>query len=201
MLRGYGMTFTIGRGTEVVVAAVAALSPLVDGPPSGRPRRRPARVLALAGRRIPAALDRPREGRDPPRHGGGGQRGVGPVGPGRGQAGVEARGRHDPAQLVDCVDFRTMTDALTPGGPWSCCAERERGRAERGGARSAPPESPPTRRRRVGSGTATRRSRARCRAAVADGWTHMKMKVGAAPEEDARRAAMIRERDRTRATS
>src|SRR5207302_3422498 len=30
-LRGHGMTFTIGRGTEVVVAAIHALAPLVEG--------------------------------------------------------------------------------------------------------------------------------------------------------------------------
>ena len=30
-LRGHGMTFTIGRGTEVCVAAIDALAPLVEG--------------------------------------------------------------------------------------------------------------------------------------------------------------------------
>src|SRR5918911_5519924 len=30
-LRGHGMTFTIGRGTEVVVAAIHALAPAVKG--------------------------------------------------------------------------------------------------------------------------------------------------------------------------
>src|SRR4030095_5770563 len=33
-LEGHGLTFTIGRGTEVVVAAVDALRPLVVGPTS-----------------------------------------------------------------------------------------------------------------------------------------------------------------------
>ena len=32
-----------------------------------------------------------------------------------------------------------------------------------------------------------------CREALADGWTHFKVKVGSAPEEDARRLALVRE--------
>jgi len=32
-----------------------------------------------------------------------------------------------------------------------------------------------------------------CREAVADGWTHFKVKVGGAPEDDARRLALVRE--------
>jgi L-fuconate dehydratase len=32
-----------------------------------------------------------------------------------------------------------------------------------------------------------------CRQAIADGWTHFKVKVGASPEDDGRRVAMVRE--------
>ena len=45
--------------------------------------------------RLAVALGRPREGRHPPRHGGGRQRRVGSLGQGRGQAAVEAAGGHD----------------------------------------------------------------------------------------------------------
>ena len=78
-LEGHGLTFTIGRGTEVVVAAVEALRPLVVGRTSEELFADMGGVLALARRRQPAALDRTREGRHPSRHRRGGQRGLGPV--------------------------------------------------------------------------------------------------------------------------
>ena len=75
-LEGHGLTFTIGRGTEVVVAAVTALRPLVLGRFERGAVRGHGRVLALARRRQPASLDRTREGRHPSDHGRGGERGL-----------------------------------------------------------------------------------------------------------------------------
>lgn len=97
-----------------------------------------------------------------------------------------------PRELVDCVDFRTMTDALTPGQAVDLLAERERGRAEREvQIRATGVPAYTTSAGWLGYGD--EEVRARCRAAVEEGWTHVKMKVGSAPEEDARRAAMIRD--------
>ena len=176
-LRGYGMTFTIGRGTEVVMAAVAALSPLVEG-------RRLADLAGdqrASGARWPAnpscAGSAPRRAH-PPRHGRRGQRRVGPVGPGRGQAGVEARDRHDSARArrLRGLPHHDRCAHARPGRGPPRRARARQGRA--GGADPRRRSSPPTRRRRVGSGTATRRSARACRAAVEEGWTHVKMKVG-----------------------
>ena len=64
-------------------------------PVDRRAVRRHGRLLATAGRRQPAALDRPGEGRHPPRDGGGRQRRLGPVREDRRQAALEARRRHD----------------------------------------------------------------------------------------------------------
>ena len=76
-----GSTFTIGRGTEVVVAAVEALRPLVLGRDSEALFADMGALLALARRRQPAPLDRTREGCHPSRHGRRGQRGRGTCSP------------------------------------------------------------------------------------------------------------------------
>ena len=50
-LTGHGLTFTIGRGTEVCVAAIEALAPHVVGATRRGARRRPRRLLAAARHR------------------------------------------------------------------------------------------------------------------------------------------------------
>ena len=65
--QGFGLTFTTGRGTEVVVAAVEALRPVVLGRSLGRAPGRHRRALPRPDRGDAAALDRAREGRAPPR--------------------------------------------------------------------------------------------------------------------------------------
>ena len=42
-------------------------------------------------------------------------------------------------------------------------------------------------------GYADERIRALCREAIADGWTHFKVKVGGAPDDDRRRVGVVRE--------
>ena len=89
--RGHGLTFTIGRGNEVVVAAIDALAPLVVGPAVEALVADMGAFWRDARRRQPAALDRPREGRHPPRDRGRRQRRLGPVGQAGRQAAVAAR--------------------------------------------------------------------------------------------------------------
>ena len=113
-LRGYGMTFTIGRGTEIVVAAIHALAPLVKG----------QRLADLAAdqRRFWRSLT--------------GDSHLRWLGPEKGivhlataalvnavwdlWARAEAKPLWKlvvdmtPEQFVGCIDFRYMTDVLTP---------------------------------------------------------------------------------------
>jgi L-fuconate dehydratase len=97
-----------------------------------------------------------------------------------------------PAELVRCVDFRYMTDALTPAQAVELLEGRAAGRAER--AAHARSEGLPAYTTSVGwLGFSDEEVRRRARAAVADGWTHVKMKVGGDSDADARRAALIRE--------
>ena len=61
---GHGLTFTIGRGNEVVVTAIQAFAPLVVGSASEE-FRRSGRVLTAIDQRKSVALDWSREGRYP----------------------------------------------------------------------------------------------------------------------------------------
>ena len=59
-LSGHGMTFTIGRGTEIVVAAIRALAPRVVGLRLADVAADPGRFWRTRHRRLAAALDRAR---------------------------------------------------------------------------------------------------------------------------------------------
>jgi L-fuconate dehydratase len=191
-LTGHGMTFTIGRGTEIVVAAIRALVPRVVG-------------LRLED----VASDPGRFWRDVT-----GDSQVRWIGPEKGAVHLataalvnavwdlwaKAEGKPlwklvcdmSPAELVRCVDFRHITDALTPEEAVQLLEARAGGRAEREAVA-----------RRDGLlayttsvgwlGFTDDEVRRRARAAVGEGWTHVKMKVGGDPDADARRAALIRE--------
>ncbi|HWE10807.1 MAG TPA: enolase C-terminal domain-like protein [Solirubrobacteraceae bacterium] len=190
--RGHGMTFTVGRGTEIVVAAVHALAPLVKG-------RRLADIAAdqrgfwrsLAG--------------DPHLRWVGPEKGVIHLATAAVVNAVWdlwARSEDKPlwklvsdmtpAELVACIDFRYMTDVLTPERAIEMLGERAGGRSEReAGARRA---GLPAYTTSVGwLGYSDDDVRRRCREAVEQGWTHMKMKVGGRLEDDVHRAALIRE--------
>ena len=92
-VEGHGLTFTSGRGTEVCVAAAHALEPFVVG------RTLDGIVGDMSGFWRSLVSDSqlrwlgPEKGVHPPRHGGGRQRRLGPVGQDRGQAAVEAARR------------------------------------------------------------------------------------------------------------
>jgi L-fuconate dehydratase len=191
-LRGHGMTFTIGRGTEVVVAGIRALEHLVSG----------CRLsdIAVDPRRFWRTLT--------------GDSHLRWIGPEKGvihlataalvnaawDLWAKAEGKPlwkllvdmPPEQLVGCVDFRYITDALTPEQAIELLTERAIGKPEReaemrrGGF--------PAYTTSVGwLGFSDEEVQRRCRAAVEQGWTHLKMKVGGDPQHDIRRARLIRD--------
>jgi L-fuconate dehydratase len=191
-LRGYGMTFTIGRGTEIVVAAIHALAPIVKG-------RRLADIAADQ-RGFWRSLT--------------GDSHLRWLGPEKGivhlataalvnavwDLWARAEGKPlwklvvdmTPEQLVGCIDFRYMTDVLTPEQAVDLLAGAEAGKAAREAEISR--TGFPAYTTSVGwLGFSDEEVRERCRAAIAQGWTHLKMKVGGSPEDDIRRATMIRE--------
>jgi L-fuconate dehydratase len=191
-LEGHGFTFTIGRGNEVVVAGIQALAPLVAG------RQADDLFVDMGGfwRRLT------------------GDSQLRWIGPEKGvihlataavvnavwdlYAKVEGKplwrllADLDPEQVVSLVDFRYLTDALTPEQALELL---ERGVARRG-ERIAELEQLgyPAYTTSVGwLGYPDEQVRDLARRAREDGWTHFKMKVGIDSEADARRAALLRE--------
>ena len=191
-LEGHGLTFTTGRGTEVVVAAIEALRYLVVG------RTLESFTADMAGfwRRIT------------------GDSQLRWIGPEKGAIHLataavvnavwdlwaKAAGKPlwklladlSPEELVACIDFRYITDALTPDEALALL----RAQAPTRGAREARmrAEGYPAYTTSVGwLGYGDAQVRALCEEAVAQGWTHFKMKVGADLDADVRRAALIRD--------
>jgi L-fuconate dehydratase len=191
-LEGHGFTFTIGRGTEVVCAAVEALRPLVVGYPvedacsdMGRFWRTVTRdsqlrwigpekgAIHLATAAVVNAmwdLFAKREGK--------------PL--------WKLLADMSPEQLVALVDWRYLTDALTAEEAVSMLRERESGRREREERLLA--EGLPSYTTSAGwLGYDDDKLRRLCQEAVDAGWSHVKLKVGADLEDDVRRCRIARE--------
>jgi L-fuconate dehydratase len=189
---GHGLTFTIGRGNEICVAAVKSLEFLVVG-------RTLDEIKADMG-----AFWRSITGDSQLRW----------LGPDKGvihlataavvnavwDLWAKSEGKPvwklladmSPEALVRCLDFRFVTDALTPDEAVAMLrraapgkAAREREMLEKGypGYTTAP----------GWLGYTEEKMRRLAREAVAEGWTHIKQKVGGDLEQDIRRAAILRE--------
>jgi L-fuconate dehydratase len=191
-VEGHGLAFTIGRGTEVVVCAVRALEPMVVG--------RPIADFVDA----PGAFWKALTGDSPLRW----------LGPEKGvvhmaiAAVVNAMwdlwckleskplwkllADLSPARIVEVVDWRYLSDALTPRD-----AEKslERLVATRAGRERAIVEQGyPAYTTSVGwLGYSDELLRRRCCEGVAEGFEGFKLKVGRDLDEDRRRAAIARE--------
>jgi L-fuconate dehydratase len=190
-LSGYGMTFTIGRGTEVVVTAIHALAHLLDG-------RRLSDLVS-----DPRGFWRTLTGDSHLRW----------IGPEKGvihlataalvnavwDLWAAAEGKPlwklvvdmTPEQLVSCVDFRYISDALTPEQAVALLQSRAPGKDEREAEMRR--DGFPAYTTSVGwLGFSDEEVCRRCSAAVEQGWTHLKMKVGGDSDDDLRRAGLIR---------
>jgi L-fuconate dehydratase len=97
-----------------------------------------------------------------------------------------------PKQLVSCIDFRYITDVLEPGEAFEMLDRLAATKADREAEllRVGYPAYTTS----VGwVGYSDDKVRTACREAIADGWTHFKVKVGADPADDARRVGLVRE--------
>jgi len=191
-LEGHGLTFTIGRGNEVCAVAIDAFRHLVVG------QRLDDITADFAGFWRRLASDSQLRW----------------LGPEKGvihlalaaivnavwdlYAKAERKpvwkllAEMTPRQLVSCIDFRYITDALTPDEALALLEKQAptKGDRERQLLRSGYPAYTTS----VGwMGYPDEEIRARCREALADGWTHFKVKVGGPPEDDARRLRLVRE--------
>ncbi len=191
-VEGHGLTFTIGRGTEVVVAAVHALRPLVVG----------QRVEAFT--EAPGAFWKHLTGDSQLRW----------IGPEKGVihlataavvnalwdlwAKLERKPLWKllcgmtPAQIVETVDWRYLSDALTPAEALAMLERLAPTRAAREAEVRA--SGYPAYTTSAGwLGYSDEKIRRLCREALAEGWTSFKVKVGADLEDDRRRCSIVRE--------
>jgi L-fuconate dehydratase len=191
LLEGHGLTFTIGRGNELCVAAARALAPLVVGLSLEEIRG----DMAGFWRRLTSESQ---------------LRWVGP------EKGVlhlataavvnavwdlwaRAEGKPlwklladmTPEQLVRCIDFRYITDALTPSDALEILNRQAATRQER--EREMLRDGYPAYTTSAGwLGYPDDKIRRLCREGVEQGWSHFKIKVGRDRRDDLRRAALVR---------
>ncbi len=191
-LEGHGLTFTLGRGTEICVAAINALAPIVIG--------RTLESIVSDMRGFWRAIT--------------GEQQLRWIGPEKGAihlasaalvnaawdlyAKVERKPLWkllvdmSPEQLVSCIDFRYISDAITPAEALTILKRMAptRGDREAEMLRSGFPAYTTS----VGwLGYSDEKLRLLCRQAVAAGWSYVKMKVGQNIEDDVRRARIVRE--------
>jgi L-fuconate dehydratase len=96
-----------------------------------------------------------------------------------------------PRELVNCVDFRYITDALSPEEAVALLERQAEGKADRE-ARLLREGYPAYTTSTGWIGYSDDKVRALCRAALAEKWSAFKVKVGGKPEDDARRLALMR---------
>ncbi len=191
-LQGHGLAFTIGRGNEIVVTAIRALGPLIAG-------KSLAAITANMGefwRHITSDSQ------------------LRWIGPEKGAIHLataavvnavwdlyaKAEGKPlwklladmPPEQLVSCIDFRYLSDALTPEQAYGILrklAPTKHARTVEMQERGYPAYTT-----NAGwLGYSDEKLRRLCREAIAQGWNHLKIKVGRDLEDDIRRCTIIRE--------
>ncbi|NEC09931.1 enolase C-terminal domain-like protein [Streptomyces sp. SID7909] len=191
-VEGHGFCFTIGRGNEVMAAAIEALRPYL----TGRPVPRTAEALGALYRDLT---------HDSQLRWLGPEKGVmhmaaGAVVNAAWDLAAKLAGRPvwqflagmTPEELVSLVDFRYLTDALTPDEALALLRAAEPGRAERAARLRA--EGYPAYTTSPGwLGYSDDKLVRLAKQAVADGFTQIKLKVGGRVEDDVRRMALARE--------
>jgi L-fuconate dehydratase len=191
-LEGHGLTFTIGRGNEVCVAGIEAFRHLIVGKQlnditanfaefwhslAGESQLRwlgPEKGvvhLALAAI-VNAVWDLYAKSERKPLW--------------------KLLADMTPKQIVSCIDFRHITDAITPSEALSILDRQARTKQGREAALLR--DGYPAYTTSVGwLGYSDDAIRHLCRKAVADGWTHFKVKVGGEPGDDRRRVGLVRD--------
>ncbi|KAG0323530.1 Mandelate racemase/muconate lactonizing protein [Linnemannia gamsii] len=192
-LEGHGLTFTIGRGNEICVAAVKSLAPLVVGLTLEE-------ITANMGefwRHITTSDSQLRW-----------------IGPEKGAIHLataavvnavwdlwaKSQGKPvwklltdlSPEDLIRCLDFRFVTDAITPDEALEMLQHHAPTRAMR--EREMRKHGYPAYTTSAGwLGYSEEKIRQLAREGIAQGWKHFKQKVGGDIEEDIKRARMLRE--------
>ena len=191
-LEGHGLTFTIGRGNDICVEAIKAFMPMVVGRSLGSITNNFGEYWhALNGDSQLRWL--------------GPEKGVMHISLGavvnaiwdlyaksENQPLWQLISDMTPEQLVACVDFTYITDVLTPEKALANILALEATKAER--IQELKSNGYPAYTTSAGwLGYSDEKIRRLCKEAVAEGWSHLKMKVGSDLQDDIRRAGIIRE--------
>lgn len=191
-LEGHGLTFTIGRGNEICVQAIKAFMPLVIG-------KRLADITADMG-----GFWKSLNG-DSQLRWLGPEKGVMHISMGAVVNAVwdlwaksemkplwQLVAEMTPEELVSCVDFTYITDVLTPEKALKNLKTQSDTKANR--IEVLKESGYPAYTTSAGwLGYSDEKIKRLCKEAVAEGWTHVKMKVGSNLADDVRRATIIRE--------
>lgn len=189
---GYGLTFTCGRGTEVCVAMIRALKPIVVG----KSLESITKDMGAFWRRLTQDSQ------------------LRWLGPEKGVAHISlaavinaiwdlwARSENKPVwklaadlspeQFVSLIDFHYITDALTPDEALAILKKNAPTKAARE-AEMLRDGFPAYTTSAGWLGYDDAKLRRLCREGLAGGWTHFKMKVGADLKDDIRRLTIVRE--------
>jgi L-fuconate dehydratase len=98
----------------------------------------------------------------------------------------------EPEQIVKAIDFRYITDALTPEEALALLKRQSSGKQQR--LELLEQEGYPAYTTSVGwYGFTDDQVRTQCRDAMAEGWSHFKLKVGGDSQNDIRRARLVRD--------
>lgn len=191
-LSGYGMTFTIGRGNELCVQAIISLASLLVDQPLDALMARPVDLY----RKLTADSQ------------------LRWVGPEKGVLHLAAaavinavwdlwarsKGKPvwrlvcemSPEQFVDCVDFRYLTDAITPSQALEILRRREATKQAR--VEELVAAGYPSYTTSAGwLGYSDEALREKCRDLKQRGWSHFKIKVGRDLQDDLRRCRVLRD--------
>lgn len=191
-MTGNGLTFTNGRGNEIVVAAVHALKHHVVG------RRLSAITSDLRGFYRDLTVDKQLRWLGP-------EKGILHMATGAlinavwdlwAKSEGKPMWKHladlSPEQIVDAIDFTYITDAITPDEALQILHAKESGKAGRQAEMLR--EGFPAYTTSTGwLGYPDEKVRRLCREAIAEGWTAFKMKVGRNLEDNIRRSALMRD--------
>ena len=186
-LEGHGFAFTIGRGNDVQVAAIRALEPFVIGQPVG--------AIGDLWRRL--VHDSQLRWLGPEK--GVMHMAISAVVNALWDLAAKRAGKPlwallaemSPEELVELVDFRYLTDALTPDEALDILRRAEPGRAERT-ARLVADGYPAYTTTPGWLGYSDAKLTRLCEEAIAAGYTQIKLKVGADLEDDVRRLRIAR---------
>ncbi len=191
-LEGHGLTFTLGRGNELCVAAINTLGPLLVGK-----TLESFRADMRAFWRMVTS--------DPQLRWLGPEKGVIHLAAAAVVNAVwdlyaKAEGKSlwkllvdmSPKELIACLDFRYITDALTPDEALDILCRNAPTRAQRE-ANILRTGFPAYTTSAGWSGYSDEQLRRLCRDGIAKGWDNFKIKVGGDISDDVRRAAIVRE--------